>query len=260
MSFLDTIRGVISRRVLLNYRIDPEVLQRALPTPFRPKLYRGHGIGGVCMIRFESLRPRFLPAWLGIGSENAAHRVAVEWDEDGQRREGVFIPRRDTDSWFNQAFGGRVFPGIFNRSTFEVREADGVVTVRIVRRDGGEEVAFSGRPAPRLPESSLFPSMDDAAGFFSLGATGYSATGRTGHYHGMDLECLTWSMEPLSVDCARSCFFGDAERFPPGSVTLDCALLMRDVHHEWHSRPDLYLSSDETCLTTRRALPAGRKP
>jgi len=62
MSFLDTIRGVISRRVLLNYRIDPEFLQRALPVPFRPKLYRDYGIGGVCMIRFKALRSRFLPA------------------------------------------------------------------------------------------------------------------------------------------------------------------------------------------------------
>ena len=69
MSFLDTIRGVMSRRVLLNYRLDPDVLQRALPAPFRPKLYRGRGIGGVCMIRFKGLRPRFLPSWLGMGSE-----------------------------------------------------------------------------------------------------------------------------------------------------------------------------------------------
>ena len=30
MSLLDTIRGVISRRVLVNYRIYPDVLHRAL--------------------------------------------------------------------------------------------------------------------------------------------------------------------------------------------------------------------------------------
>src|SRR5262249_16386420 len=155
------------------------------------KLYRGRGVGGVCMIRFRGLRPRFLPAWMGMGSENAAHRVAVEWDEDGEQREGVFIPRRDTNSWFNKALGGRVFPGICSRGRFEVEEAGGRVAVRIVRTDGGEEVAFAGRPAARLPESSLFPSLDEAAGFFSLGATGYSATGRPGHYHGMDLKCLT---------------------------------------------------------------------
>ncbi len=66
MTFLDTTRGVIARRVLLNYRIDPSVLSQAIPAPFRPKLYRGRGIGGVCMIRFRGLRPRFMPSWFGM--------------------------------------------------------------------------------------------------------------------------------------------------------------------------------------------------
>ncbi len=258
MSFLDTIKGIIARRVLLNYRIDPVVLQRVLPEPFRPKLYRGQGVGGVCMIRFKDLRPRFLPSWLGMSSENAAHRIAVEWDEDGETREGVFIPRRDTNSWFNKTLGGRVFPGIFNRSTFDVSETDDEVHVRIVRRDGGEEVAFSGRAAKELPPSSFFATLDDAAGFFSLGATGYSATRLKNHYHGMDLKCLTWSIEPLHVINARSCFFGNTALFPPGSVELDCAMLMRDIDHEWHSRPDLYLSHDKQCLTKRCTQVAGR--
>ena len=117
--WLDMIHGTIERRVLLNYRLDPATLQRALPPPFRPKLYRGCGIGGVCMIRFSGLRPRFAPRWLGLGSENAAHRIAVEWEQDGKFCEGVFIPRRDTNSYFNKAFGGRVFPGIFQKRKFE---------------------------------------------------------------------------------------------------------------------------------------------
>jgi hypothetical protein len=65
---LDTIHGIIDRRVLLNYHIDPEVLQQVLPPGFRPKVLRGKGIGGVCMIRIRELRPRMLPAWLGLGS------------------------------------------------------------------------------------------------------------------------------------------------------------------------------------------------
>ncbi len=203
------------------------------------------------MIRFRELRPNFLPSWIGMSSENAAHRIAVEWDEDGQMQEGVFIPRRDTNSWFNKTLGGRVFPGIFNRSTFDVSENGAEIHIRIVRSDDGEEVAFSGCAATELPSTSLFPTLDDAAGFFSLGATGYSATREKGHYHGMELNCLTWKIQPLDVIDARSCFFGDATLFPSGSVEIDCALLMQDVDHEWRSRPDLYLSRDRLCLTKR---------
>lgn len=250
---VDTIHGIIDRRVLLNYRIDPAALQRVLPPPFQPKLYGTYGVGGVCMIRFKHLRPRFVPGWLGLASENAAHRIAVQWEQDGKLREGVFIPRRDTNSWFNATLGGRVFPGIFQRSHFEARESDSAVSIRIVRADGGTEISFAGHVTDQLPPTSIFPSLEAAAGFFSLGATGYSATRTAGHFHGMELHSLNWKVLPLVIDEAQSCFFNDNERFPPGSVELDCALLMRGIEHEWRSRPDLYLSSTASSLTTHYA-------
>jgi hypothetical protein len=248
---LDTIHGTIDRRLLLNFRINPDVLQKVLPAPFRPKTYAGWGIGGICMIRFHALRPRHVPAWLGVDSENAAHRFAVEWEQDGETKEGVYIPRRDTNSGFNQTFGGKVFPGIFNRSTFHVRETATTVSIQIMRGDGGEEVAVSAENADALPPTSIFPSVTEAAGFFSLGATGYSATRQPDHYHGMELRSLDWTIAPLHVIDARSRFFSDPAFFPEGSVTLDGALIMRKIAHEWHSRPDLHLAANGRELTAR---------
>lgn len=51
-----------------------------------------------------------------IHSENAAHRIAVEWDFEGKTFEDVYIPRRDTNSFFNTLVGGRLFPGIHHRA------------------------------------------------------------------------------------------------------------------------------------------------
>lgn len=254
---LDTIHGIIDRRVLLNWRLDPEVLQRVLPPGFRPKLFNGHGIGGVCMIRFAELRPRHVPAWLGLGSENAAHRIAVEWTQDGEPREGVFIPRRDTNSTFNRVLGGRVFPGIFSSARFETSESADALALRIVRPDGGIEVAFAGRVAAALSESSVFPTLDAASDFFLLGATGYSATRDPARFHGMELRSLNWSVTPLAIGEAHSAFFGAADRFPPGSATLDSALLMRGIAHEWHSRPDLRMTAGESVFTTQRVVTPG---
>ena len=56
---LPVIRGVIDRRILVNYRVDPDALRRILPSPFRPKLIRGYGIAGVCLIRLRQMRPRW---------------------------------------------------------------------------------------------------------------------------------------------------------------------------------------------------------
>ena len=92
---IPVIRGLIDRRILVNYRVKPEVLARLVPAPFRPKLINGMGMAGVCLIGLKHLRPTFLPAFLGFSSENAAHRIAVEWDDNGETKEGVFVPRRD---------------------------------------------------------------------------------------------------------------------------------------------------------------------
>src|SRR5688572_13695007 len=98
---IPVIQGTIDRRILINFRVDPEILARLVPAPFRPKLVNGAGMAGVCLIRLKQVRPRFLPSFLGISSENAAHRIAVEWEVEGKTKEGVYIPRRDTSSWFN---------------------------------------------------------------------------------------------------------------------------------------------------------------
>lgn len=239
MTWIDSLHGRIARRVLLNYRVAPDVLARVLPAPFRPLLHRGYGIAGVCLIRLQSLRPRLVPGWLGATSENAAHRVAVTWDAADGPREGVFIPRRDTSSRLNALLGGRVFPGIHHRRTFAVEEIDGRVDVRVLRADGTEELAFAGRPTDALSPTSVFASLAEASEFFRRGAIGYSATPRVDLFHGIELDSLSWQVAPLAIDSARSSFFGDPQRFPPGSVDLDCALVMRDVPHRWRSHPDL---------------------
>jgi hypothetical protein len=35
---IPVIRGLIDRRILVNYRVDPDVLTKILPAPFRPNL------------------------------------------------------------------------------------------------------------------------------------------------------------------------------------------------------------------------------
>src|SRR6266576_2992820 len=121
---IPVIKGTIKRRLLVNFRADPAVVQRTLPKPFRPKLHKGTSLVGVCLIRLEQIRPAGLPGALGLSSENAAHRIAVEWeDAAGVQREGVFIPRRDTGSFLSRLGGGRVFPGEHHAARFSIVDA-----------------------------------------------------------------------------------------------------------------------------------------
>lgn len=241
---LPAISGVIDRRILANYRVDPDYMAAALPAPFRPQLVDGFAIGGICLIRLKQVRPKLLPGRWGIGSENAAHRVAVEWDSNGQTMNGVYIPRRDTNSMLNSLAGGRIFPGIHHHARFTVSETGDHYSVTMASDDAEAQVHVSGTVAPALSESSVFNSLESASDFFELGSLGYSDTSTSGKFDGLELQCKNWHVDCLDVDRIQSSYFEDQTRFPSGSVEFDCALLMRDIIHEWHGRPDLCCSPE----------------
>jgi hypothetical protein len=241
---IPVIKGTIKRRLLVNFRADPAVVQRILPQPFQPKLHRGHSLVGICLIRLEQIRPAGLPGALGLSSENAAHRIAVEWtDAGGIQREGVFIPRRDTSSFLNRVAGGRVFPGEHHPARFSVADTGGHIELAMQSRDGSVAVRVVGDDADSLPTSSCFSSLVEASAFFEGGSLGYSVTRDGDRLDGLLLRTLDWRLRALAVTDVQSSYFADEQRFPTGSVAFDHALVMRDIIHEWHKAEDLYAVS-----------------
>jgi len=237
---IPALHGVIDRRILVNYRVNPDVLQAVLPPPFHPKLVRGVGIAGICLIRLRGIRPAFVPSWLGISSENAAHRVAVEWhDATGRLKEGVYIPRRDTSSRLNAFAGGRLFPGVHHHAKFTVHETADRFEIALQSDDDGTRLTVRANLAAELPKTSVFQSLEHASAFFQAGSLGYSATGDIRRFQGMELHCMKWQVEPLAIEEVHSSFFEDSAAFPAGSVEFDCALLMRGIRHVWRAQQDL---------------------
>lgn len=237
---LPVLKGIIRRRLLINFRVDPTVIGRLLPPPFRPKIHRGHAIAGVCLIRLEQVRPAGLPAAIGVSSENAAHRIAVEWtDKAGVDREGVFIPRRDTGSRINSLAGGRIFPGEHHHANFTVLDDGDKIDFAMESDDREVSLQVVAETSDNLPGSSVFGSLLEASAFFEGGCLGYSVTTDATRLDGLLLRTLEWRVEALHVSSARSSYFEDQGRFPVGSAELDHALLMRNILHEWHSAEDL---------------------
>jgi hypothetical protein len=231
---IPVLKGLIKRRMLINFRIDPDVMVRFLPAPFRPKLYRAHAVAGICLIRLEQIRPAGCPAFLGISSENAAHRIAVEWDDpSGETREGVFIPRRDTGSRLNHLAGGAVFPGEHHLADFRISDDKTRVDFTMKSRDGKVSVQVRGVESDALPSSSCFASLAASSHFFECGALGYSTTRNGLYFDGLRLKTLGWRVRPLDIEEVESRFFADPARFPPAAVAFDHALIMRDIPHEW---------------------------
>lgn len=248
---LPTIQGIIDRRVLVNYRVDADVVSRILPSPFKPKLANGYAMAGICLIRLKHIRPSFIPFPVGIRSENAAHRFAVVWERDGRKHEGVFIPRRDSSSRLNTLAGGRIFAGEHHHARFDVCETNDELKVSFVSDDGHSRLNLRMRFAENLPANSVFASLDEASRFFEAGSLGYSVTSNPSRYEGLELKCKSWSVRSLEIESIQSSYFDDPSRFPPGSAALDCALLMRNVQHEWHARGSICCENELTASPAR---------
>jgi hypothetical protein len=228
--------GVIKRRFVLNYRADPQVVARLLPAPFSPKLYHGYAIVGVSLMRVGSIRPRGLPAWLGVSSENAVYQIASEWvDRKGQAHEGSFVARRDTDLWLSAIAGGRLFSKKCHRARFVVKESASHAEVAYQSLDKTAELTFSGDDGPGLPASSCFKSLQED--FFRTGNSGSSLIQDPATLDGIALETTEWKIRPFHINQIFCSFFDDRERFPSGTIELDHALVMRDIAHAWHLEP-----------------------
>jgi Uncharacterized conserved protein (COG2071) len=236
---LPTLEGIIARRVLVNFRVDPDVARRLVPAPLEPILQRGACVAGICLIRLERLRPKGLPAALGLASENMAHRIAIRYPTGDGVSDGVFIWRRDTDQALVGLLGGRLFPGVHGRASFQVSEHDGELAMDVSTERREADVTLRVRAAGEWRATPLFPTFDDVVEFFRRGDCGFSCSLHQDRLEGMRLKTLAWKMEPLTVDDVRTAFYADPARFPTGSAVFDGAVVMRGIPHEWHELADV---------------------
>lgn len=196
------------------------------------------------LLRLGHVRPVRAPKAFGLRSENAAHRIAVEWDGPDGTETGVYIPRRDTASRLNAWAGGRLFPGEHGHADFEVHETPHHIRVALETRDGDTRVDVTVAPTDELRGSELFADLAEASRFFRRGAKGFSATRAGHHMDVLEFHTAAWKVEAGRVIGASSSFFDDPDRFPPGSVALDCALVMRNVPANWRPLPAMAADRD----------------
>lgn len=229
---LPSLHGYIDRRILINYTVEPEIIRTIIPEPFRPKLYKGKAIVGICLIRLRNIKIKHLPDFIGVSSENGAHRIAVEWNESGFTQSGVYIPRRDTSLRLNTLLGGRVFPGKHFLAKFNVAEDHGNYHIDFTSSDN-TSISIDAKETTSFNNNSIFQTLENASAFFESGAVGYSP--HKNRYEGLRLKTYKWQVQPLEVMKVHSSFFENESIFPKGSVQFDNALIMKGIEHEWKS-------------------------
>ncbi|MCU1471494.1 MAG: hypothetical protein JWQ39_2643 [Glaciihabitans sp.] len=232
MSGFKTLRAQVRRRLLISYRVDPAVAQSLIPEQFRPQIVDGSAVAGVCMIGLQSVRPGWLRPRVGFRTENVAHRIAVEWDENGKTRSGVYIVERHSSALLPVLAGGRLFPGVQKRARFELDETES--RFRVSMSAPGTRVSVDVQLGGEWT-SSLFPSVEAASAFHEQGAVGWSPRRNGLGVEPLELTSKEWVVEPGQVVSLRSSYF---DALPDGAAVLDSVLIMRDLPFFWDT-PDI---------------------
>ncbi len=55
---IPTIHGYIDRRILINFTADPKAVEKIIPFPFRPIVYKEKAIVGICLIRLKNSKAK----------------------------------------------------------------------------------------------------------------------------------------------------------------------------------------------------------
>jgi hypothetical protein len=231
------IDAFLERRLLVNYRVDPEVVSGLLPRPFAPRLVNGYAIAGVCLIHMSEVRPKNLPAALGVDIQGSAHRVAVTWtDRDGVEHPGVYILRRDSGSRIVGLIGRRALAE--HPARFLTSETENAIDIDVRSRDGRGSVCVRSRLSNEL-KSSVLGTLPDARAFFEHGGPGYTLV-RPGRFTGVALTAASWDMAPVEMSEVQSAWLGNPDLFPAGTAAPDSALVMRRTDSSWRSVPMLF--------------------
>ncbi|MFJ6417349.1 DUF2071 domain-containing protein [Paeniglutamicibacter sp. NPDC091659] len=224
---MPTLDATISRRLLINYRLDPEVAQSLLPPGLRPRLVGDEAVGGICLLRLSAVRPQWIGANVGWSAENSAHRIAVEWDDEYGTRNGVFIPVRHSSSRLPVLLGGALLPGRHEHAGFSVSESASRIAIDARARDMRVHADVS---VSKEWSSQLFGSMGEASTFLREGSIGWSPAKHGKTLDGLELSTQRWEVEATEIHDVRSTYF---DALPPGAAELDHVLLMRDVPAKW---------------------------
>ncbi|HTN79565.1 MAG TPA: hypothetical protein VMK16_07820 [Acidimicrobiales bacterium] len=222
------LQATLERRLLLTYRLDPDAVADLVPGPFWLHMVGGFAVGSITLDHVTALRPRGLPAAAGFTSQNAAHRIAVEWDQHGRKAAGTFVLSRHTSARRIAVAGDRLFPGLRMRADFDVDDRGPNVSVGF-RGSDGSAVDAEVVVDDDVGRSELFSAPQEGWRLAVRGAMTASLRRKAGELDWIDEHARGGRVRAASIERVTSSLFSAALGTP------DSAIVARDVMIEWQA-------------------------
>ena len=221
--------------------------RRVVPTPLRPKILQGAAIGAVDWMRLERLRPRLIPGPLGLSMEMCTHMIPAEWDDNGVRRDVLYVLRRDVQVSGIGRAAGLLLPGHPHPARINAIDEDVHVQVTAASNDGVCQLELGGTMAGEWQGSALFNSGQHLMRVLGNQSGGFLVFDENGSGALIELEAHPELAEPLDVQSQHSSIF-EGGLIPKGAAQPDAAVVLRNLVCLWSPRGKVLKASQRRGL------------
>jgi len=238
--WLTTVRTCWVDALSFNYAVAPGALQRLLPRPLEPEVWKGSAWVQVLVSSLRDMRPQGMPSLFGKCFCQASYRAAVRYrGADGRWRRGGFFTRSDTNDAVMRAVGNRLA---------EFRFHDfGAVTMTMLRegeklivgiepeaaRPGGALVAVVPTiPLPGPPPGSKWASLAELHEPLVECYDAFGVDDREGFVYILTIDRDPWSPVFVSPE-SLYCEYFDTGPLSGAGARLDSVLWIRECEYRW---------------------------
>ncbi|HEV8346709.1 MAG TPA: DUF2071 domain-containing protein [Vicinamibacterales bacterium] len=187
--------------------------------------FKGFGFFAAACVATRRLRPRGLPAWMGVDFFLVGYRIFVRFESPtGRRFRGLQILGSETDRW-PMAIGGDLFTHYAYRKVSATAQRDGGV-LHVATSSG---FAVTVKDEPVLPPNPVFADWDEARRYAGPMPFTFAAARGGRAIVRIEGSRAHWEPRPVRVTAATIPFLS---RLVPDALPV-AAFLVQDVDYEW---------------------------
>ena len=211
-----TMHGRLERCWLFTFQTSPVAARQRLPGMLEPVTHNGYAFWNVVIVRLRGMRPRPLPAWMGVSYWHAAYRLYVRFPRPHEQPvEGLYFVRSDCDSHLVHVLGNLLTDFRFSFAPISCQERDRQVELSVHAPQAPAHVLLDRRMPSALPGYSAFSSLGEATAFLEYEPFGIGV-GPAGEVNVVPVarDEAAWQTKLLRVASSSWGFFAAGEVRP----------------------------------------------
>jgi uncharacterized protein YqjF (DUF2071 family) len=222
-----------TRCILVNFAVDPELLNRNLPPGLEPDIVDGRAFISIVIGQMDKMRPRGVPRPLGVTFDQIVYRAVVR--HRGVR--GVHFLRSDANSRLMCALGDRLSFFKFHHSPITSAERDDHLEVLVSTQDHDGDISAEldlSAATPSLPPTSRFRDMATARTHLVELFTAYALNPATRKMESVTIERDQWAVLSVPLQRGNFAYFENGPIFDTSTAQVDSVFSASNIRYVWH--------------------------